>query len=39
MLRLKKLRAEELEHLHLSVLREIGRVAGVKAPAAKNKEG
>ncbi|MBQ3219637.1 MAG: transcription termination factor Rho [Clostridia bacterium] len=38
MLRLKKLRAEELEHLHLSVLREIGRVAGVKAPAAKNKE-
>lgn len=29
---------EMLDQQHLSVLREIGRVIGVKAPAAKNKE-
>ena len=38
MLKLRKLYAEELEKEHLSVLRELGRQIGVKAPAAKNKE-
>lgn len=34
----KKFTLEELEGLHLSVLREIGREIGVKAPAGMNKE-
>ncbi len=34
-----KFKKEELEGLHLSVLREIGRQIGVKAPAAMNKLG
>jgi len=38
MTKLKKFTFEELDKLHLSILREIGRVAGVKAPAGKNKE-
>lgn len=38
MAKLKFLFAKDLEKEHLSVLRELGRVAGVKAPAAKNKE-
>lgn len=35
----RKLTAEELENVHLSILREIGRQIGVRAPAAKKKEG
>ncbi len=38
MLKLRKLYSEELEDEHLSILRELGRQIGVKAPAAKNKE-
>ncbi len=38
MRRLKKLSKEVLEDRHLSVLRELGRYIGVKAPAGKNKE-
>lgn len=34
----KKFTKEELETLHLTILREIGRQIGVRAPAAKNKE-
>ena len=34
-----KFNKEQLEGLHLSVLREIGRQIGVKAPAGKNKLG
>lgn len=34
----KKLTKELLETQHLTVVREIGRVIGVKAPAAKNKD-
>ncbi len=34
-----KFNKEQLEGLHLSVLREIGRQIGVKAPAGKNKIG
>ncbi len=36
--KLKNLLAKDLEKEHLTVLRELGRVVGVKAPAAKNKE-
>ena len=35
---LRKLNREELEKEHLSVLRELGRHVGVKAPASMNKE-
>ena len=35
----RKLCRKELESLHLSILRELGRQIGVRAPAAKNKEG
>lgn len=34
----RKMTKEELNEKHLSVLRELGRVIGVKAPASKNKE-
>ncbi len=34
-----KFNKEDLEGLHLSILREIGRQIGVRAPAGKNKEG
>lgn len=37
-MKLIKFDYEKLDKLHLSVLREIGRVSGVKAPASKNKE-
>ncbi|MBR2385463.1 MAG: transcription termination factor Rho [Clostridia bacterium] len=35
---LKKFDKDELKEIHLTILREIGRVIGVKAPAAKVKE-
>ncbi len=38
MLKFKKFDFEVLDKLHLSVLREIGREIGVRAPAGKNKE-
>jgi len=38
MARIRKLNREELEKEHLSVIRELGRHVGVKAPAAMNKE-
>ena len=38
MVKFKKMSKEELEKEHLSILREIGRVIGVKAPAALNKD-
>ena len=34
-----KFNKEDLEGLHLSILREIGRQIGVRAPAGKNKLG
>lgn len=34
----RKFTKEELENLHLTILREMGRQMGVRAPAAKNKE-
>lgn len=37
-MKFKKFTAKDLEELHLSIVREIGRVIGVKAPAAKKKE-
>ncbi len=37
-MKFKNFTAEELDNLPLSTLREIGRVLGVKAPAAKKKE-
>ena len=38
MRKFKEFKEEELRALHLSVLREIGREIGVKAPAAMNKD-
>lgn len=37
-MKFKKFNAKEMEEMHLSTLREIGRMLGVKAPAAKKKE-
>ena len=37
-MKFKKFTAEMLDKVNLFVLREIGRVIGVKAPAAKNKD-
>ena len=34
----RKLKIEELEGVHLTILRELGRQIGVRAPAGKNKE-